>query len=273
MANEKKKELTISEVKPENSIEVTALMDNKQVDIPVTYANVTEEEVNTLTTIFGKNFIPIELIMHDVNGQSVPVSFEKQNSVLQIVVVSSNGVFKFKNVRIVKQEFKNGRVLHVIHVLTPKGIPYNRRRGVRVNIDTRMEIEQNDEKFQVLVREISYCGFSFINLSPNEFNEKQQFLLVLIERDGDKHFTVGKFIGKVHRVEKAPNGANIYGCILHEKHAAKLQKYVAMKQLEFLNGKKAFFDIQKNSNGENWRADVADALKTSLDDEQDKASE
>ena len=61
-------------------------------------------------------------------------------------------------------------------------------------------------------------------------------------------------------------GKTVYGCILADKHAAALQKYVAMKQLEFLNGKK-MKDIEKNSTSANWRAEMADALGYAMEED------
>ncbi len=260
MSYTKNKQLHIKDVKPDDSISVTALMGEKKVELSATFASLTDIEKSTLDGIYGDKYVPIEQIELDVNGKQTNVIFEKQNSVLEVVVVNASGVFKFKNVRIVRYTFNEQRSIQVIHALTPKGMPHNRRRGIRINIDTRMTLEQNDNKYIILCRDISYCGFSFINLSPDEINVNQPFLLHLIERNEDKSFNVGKFIGKVQRVEESDNGAKVYGCILHEKHAAQLQKYIAMKQMEMLNGKKAFDDIKKLSTSENWRADVADAL-------------
>ena len=43
----------------------------------------------------------------------------------------------------------------------------------------------------------------------------------------------------------------------------KLQKYVALKQVEFLSGKKQYAEIQKTSTSEDWKAEVAEALSES----------
>ena len=89
-----------------------------------------------------------------------------------------------------------------------------------------MELEQENVKIPVLVREISYCGFSFINLSKSDVDIKKAFVLNLMERDGDRAYSIGKFVGKVHRVQEVDGGKTVYGCILADKHAAALQKYI-----------------------------------------------
>ncbi|SHI86931.1 hypothetical protein [Pseudobutyrivibrio xylanivorans] len=267
MSDNKKQQLHISEVKPTDSITVTAMMDSKKIEISCTYAELTEEQTEFLNVNYGNHYLPVELITMEVNGEVVPVTFQEQNSVLQVVVVNPDGVFKFENILIRKTTLPGDRTFHLINAVSTLGIRFNRRRGVRVNVDTRMELEQGEEKFIILVREISYCGFSFINLSQKDVDPSRPFVLNLIERDGDKSFSYGKFIGKVHRTEEVKGGSTIYGCILAEKHADQLQKYVAMKQLELLTGKKAFAeDIQKTSNSDRWRAEVADALGDTLVD-------
>ncbi len=267
MSDNKKQQLHISEVKPTDSIAVTAMMDSKKVEISCTYAELTEEQTEFLNVNYGNHYLPVELITMEVNGEVVPVTFQGQNSVLQVVVVNPDGVFKFENILIRKTTLPGDKTFHLINAVSTLGIRYNRRRGVRVNVDTRMELEQGEEKFIILVREISYCGFSFINLSQKDVDPSRPFVLNLIERDGDKSFSYGKFIGKVHRTEEVKGGSTIYGCVLADKHADQLQKYVAMKQLELLTGKKAFAeDIQKTSNSDRWRAEVADALGDTLID-------
>lgn len=271
MSDEKKQQLHISEVKPEDSISVTAIMDGKKVEISCTYAELTEEQKEFLNVNYGNHYLPVELITMEVNGEEIPVSFQGQNSVLQVVVVNSDGVFKFEKILIRKTTLPGEKTFHLINAISTLGIRFNRRRGVRVNVDTRMELEQGEVKFVILVREISYCGFSFINLSQTDVDINRPFILNLIERDGDKSFSYGKFIGKVHRVEEVKGGNTIYGCVLADKHADQLQKYVAMKQLEILTGKKAFAeDIQKNSNSDRWRAEIADALGDTLLENDDK---
>ncbi len=272
MSDEKKQQLHISEVKPDDSISVTAMMDGKKVDLSCKYAELTEEQLEFLEVNYGNHYLPVELITMEVNGEEIPLNFQGQNSVLQVVVVNSDGVFKFEKILIRKTTLPGDKTFHLINAISTIGIRFNRRRGVRVNVDTRMELEQGEEKFIILVREISYCGFSFINLSQSDVDINRPFVLNLIERDEEKSFSYGKFIGKVHRVEEVKGKSTIYGCVLAEKHADQLQKYVAMKQLEFLTGKKAFGeDIQKNNNSDRWRAEIADELgKTLFEDDEKK---
>ena len=266
MSETKKKVLHIDEVTPDNNITVSAMMGKKQIDLQALYADLTAAEKEALDSIYGKKYIPIELITEEVEGETLAVTFQKQNSQVEVVVVNPDGVFKFANIRILKFKFDDGKAIHVIHGLNPKGVPCNRRRGVRINLDTRMELEQENNKFIILVRDISYCGFSFVNLSKNDIDINKPFILNLMERDGDKAFSMGRYVGKVQRQQEQEKGPTIYGCILAEKHAAALQKYIAMKQLEFLNGKK-LKDVEKNSDSDNWRAEVADALGELLEED------
>ena len=266
MSDSKKKVLHISEVTAENNITISAMMGKKQIDLQAIYATLTDAEKDALDEIYGDKYIPIELIIEEHEGETLAVTFMKQNSKVEVVAVTPYGVFKFSNVRILRFDFDTGKSIHVIHGLATKGVPCNRRRGVRINLDTRMELEQENVKIPVLVREISYCGFSFINLSKSDVDIKKAFVLNLMERDGDRAYSIGKFVGKVHRVQEVDGGKTVYGCILADKHAAALQKYVAMKQLEFLNGKK-MKDIEKNSTNANWRAEMADALGYAMEED------
>ena len=268
MSNEKKQQLHISDVKPSDSIAVTAMMGSKKVELPATYAELTEEQLEFLNINYGNHYLPVELITEEVNGEEIPITFDGNNSVLHVVVVTPDGVFKFEHILIRKTTLPGEKNFHLINAISTIGIRFNRRRGVRVNIDSRMELEQGEEKFQILVREISYCGFSFVNLSPNDVDPARPFILNIIERDEDKSFSIGKFIGKVHRVEEQSGGGKIYGCVLADKHANQLQRYIAMKQMEALTGKKAFVDIQKNYNSDRWRQEIADALGQELNQDE-----
>lgn len=260
MTKDNKGKMNITTISPDDNISVTALLDNKKVDLDVDYASISEDEMNQLIRKYGKLILPIELITTEFDGDNITVNFDSQNCLLKFIVVNQAGVFKWDHIKVKKHTFPSGKAVHVVISLVPEGVKYNRRRGVRVSIDTRMEIEQNDVKYMVLVRDISYCGFSFINLTPGDFNPAQPFLLHLIERDGDRSFTVGKFVGKVLRTQEMDNLPTVYGCILSEKHAMQLQKYVAMKQMEFISGKKQYSEIQKTSNSQDWRALMAEAL-------------
>lgn len=267
MAKEKVSKLHINDVKASDRITVIAMMDNKKIELPAKFAELTEEERGELS-VYGKNILAVEGIVQEKEKELYIVSFTGHVSVLESIVINEDGVFKFDYVQIKKHELKSGKVIHVIVAINPEGKRYNRRRGIRINLDTSMTIEQGEQKFVVLVRDMSYCGVGFVNLSPEEIDRKKPFILNLVEKDEDKSFTVGKFIGKVHRVYEQENGSTTYGCIIAEKHAEFLQRYIALKQMEAINGKKAFNSLQKTSENENWRADVASALNELLTEDQ-----
>ena len=159
----KEEKINISNITPDDNISVTALMDNKKLELPAKYANLTEEQNQLIHRIYGDKILPLELIVKEVNGEALTVSFDTKNSLLQFVVVNKQGVFKWDNIKVKKHSFQDGKSIHIITAVNPEGKKHNRRRGVRVSVDTRMTIEQNDTKYIVLVRDISYCGFKFCN--------------------------------------------------------------------------------------------------------------
>ena len=268
MKREKKKlptdkKLHISKVRPEDHISINAIGKNKKLEFEVTYAEITEQDKAEIEASYGDATLPIELIVHEVNGQEKPISFAGHSSALEFIAINPEGVYKWEHINLIKYTLSSGSMIHLIIALLPEGIKFNRRRGVRVNMDTRMEIEQDDKRIAVLVREMSYCGLSFINLSSREVDPSKPFVLNLIDIDEkkEKTFVVGKFYGKIQRQRVEEDGTVVYGCILAERHAEYLQKFIAMKQLENISGKKAYKGYQRNNSTQFWKEDAVDALE------------
>ncbi|MCR4567538.1 MAG: hypothetical protein K5769_05775 [Pseudobutyrivibrio sp.] len=256
------KKLHIKKVRPEDHLSIVAMGEDKKLEFEVTYAELTPEEEAELATKYSNAFLPIELIVQEFEGKEKAVSFAGHSSILEFIAINPEGVYKWEHIQLIKYKFDNGKMIHVIVALLPEGEKFNRRRGVRIDIDTRMELEQGDNKIEVIVRDLSYCGFSFTKVSEDSLDFTKAFLLNLIDYDpkSEKTYSVGRFAGKVHRQREDENGNMVYGCILAEKHAEYLQKYVAMKQMERISKKTEYKAVQKNSESQFWKEEVVDAL-------------
>ncbi len=265
--SEKKSKVNISEINAQAKITVMALMDKKKIELPAKLAQLSDQELAELSK-FGKNVLPLESIVQQKEKDIYIVSFSGHISVLGMIVVNSDGVFLWDHIQIKKHVFSTGKIIHLVVALVPDGKRHNRRRGIRINIDTTMTLEQGESKYLVLLKDLSYCGLSFVNLSPEEPDYSQPFLIHLTEKNEDKSFLIAKIITKVHRSHETKDGITVYGCIVHEKHANLLQRYIALKQMEAVNGKRPIKEVQKTSNKETWRADVAEALNDLINEEQ-----
>lgn len=259
------KEFLLSNIKKEYTLSIVARLKGKKIDLPLEYAELTDEEYEELTEKYGKEFLPLEPIVRQWEEKLLEISFKGHESVLELFVVTDEEVFQWVAVKVFRINLSTGRYINMITSSLKMGKKYNRRRGVRINIDTVMNLEQEGETFHVIVKDLSYCGVGFFELGEGMVKKGVPFILHLTEpgEDGEEKL-VCKLVGKVlHQRNDA--GGIFSGCILSTKHAAFLQKYVAMKQMEQISGKKRDFGISYHVISEDWKRERAERLNAYKD--------
>jgi hypothetical protein len=102
-----------------------------------------------------------------------------------------------------------------------------------------MDVEQGQSIYNVIVRDISYCGVAFIEpmVEESQLDASKPFALHLYDEGEDGERLVGIFRGKITNQQKIDSGI-LNGCEIAADHASELQKYIANKQIEELRGKK-----------------------------------
>ena len=260
MSKKVSKGLLLSNIKKDYTLSIVATLKGKKLDLPLEYAELTDEEYNELTEKYGKEILPLEPIVRQWEEKLLEISFKGHESVLELFVVTNEEVFQWTAVKVFRINLSTGRYINMIISDLICGKKYNRRRGVRINIDKVMNLMQEGENFHVIVKDLSYCGVGFFELGEGMVKKGVPFILHLTEtgEDGEDKL-VGKLVGKILHQRKDAGGV-FSGCILSTKHAAFLQRYIAMKQMEQISGRKQNFSISHNASGEDWKSEIVDRL-------------
>ena len=253
--------LNISEITPEATISIVATYENRKIELPTEYAHLSDEEQIELEEKYGKKILPLENILKKWQDKLKEIDFKGTLSKLNLVVICKEGIFHWENVKIAKYTFKSGKAIHIVVSRRLEGERYNRRRGVRINIDKVMDVEQGDKRYSVIVRDLSYCGVAFVEPLGAQLDTKEEFILHLIDKDDEgNEITIAKIRGRINNQKDNENGGVLNGCTIAADHAAFLQKYIATKQIEAIRGKRPGKKLEKNKTGEDWKEKIVDAL-------------
>lgn len=263
---ENKKTLSISEINKDTTLSVVATLDGKKLELPIDYANVSPMEMGEIKEHYGNLIIPLNDVVKQWQEKMFEVSFRGHLSKLELLAINTKGVYHWDDINIYKVKLTTGLSVNLLKVKVPEGEKFNRRRGVRIALDKRMDIEQNGEIFRVIVRDLSYCGLGFIEPGESKVNVGVPFILFLAEDTKDGEKLIGKFKGKVINQRELPAGGVFSGCVLSADHSTFLQRYIAMKQMEQLGGRNREADVQKNVTGKNWKNTIVNSLMESLDE-------
>lgn len=264
-------EITIADITKDYTLSIIATLDSKTIEMPAEYAKLSSEEVSEIEKRFGPDIIPLENIMTKIQEKMLEVSFKGHVSTLDLVAVSEEGVFKWAHAKVYRVKLATGKEINLLTSKQRFGEKFNRRRGVRIDLDKAMKIEQQDQTYTVVVRDLSYCGVSFVEPNGAQVQKGMPFTLHLSENSEDGEKLIGAFTGKILNQRTLDSGAVVSGCILSASHASFLQRYIATKQMEEISGKrKKDAGIKKTATGEDWQLKLADALEASLDEVESK---
>lgn len=249
----------ISEITPEATISVIGTLDNKKMELPTEYAHLTPDEANELDIKFGEGYLPLESILQYWQDRLMEVSFKGHESKIDLIAITKNGLYRWENISVRKYELSTGKSVHIVTAPNHYGSKYNRRRGVRIKIDRVMNVEQDDNMYSVIVKDLSYCGVAFTEPLGAQLDSKRPFILHLVENGDDGEVLIGKFACEIRNQKEEESGAVTSGCIIYADHAPFLQRYIANKQIEEIRGKKVD-PLTKNSYSKEWKRDVAEAF-------------
>ncbi len=271
MENKKLNEITISDITKDYTLSIVATLESKTIEMPAEYARLTMEETSEIKKRFGEDILPLENIMTKIQEKMLEVSFKGHVSVLDLIAISEDGVFKWAHVNVYRVKLATGKEINLLTSKQRFGEKFNRRRGVRIDLDKAMKIEQQGQTYTVVVRDLSYCGVSFVEPNGSQVQKNVPFSLYLTEDSDEGEKMVGTFTGKILNQRTMDSGAVVSGCILSASHASYLQRYIAIKQMEKLSGtRKGHAGVKKTATGEDWQRKLAGALEASLDEVESK---
>ncbi len=255
--------IKIQDLTSESSLSILALIDDKQTEVPIKMAVLTEDEMDEDSSIINGPFVPLDVIVHEMDKKFAVISFQNARADIQLIAVHDGEIYKWDNVMVTMIQLENGKKIHLCKLQNSKGTKFNRRRGVRLPLDQAMEVQQKGTTYKVIVRDLSYCGIGLLERGESKLDVKEPFILFLSERNKDKEVIVGKITAKIIRQEKTENGDTISGCITAKGHYNFLQRYIAIKQMERIKGE-SMNGVQRTCNNENWRYTTAKELGRDL---------
>ncbi|SFH57354.1 PilZ domain-containing protein [Pseudobutyrivibrio sp. OR37] len=234
MENKKRlQKIHIVRITKDDTISILATVNDRLLELPLTYAELTVGEKEELIDRYGAQVLAVGNILKMWQDKINEIHVKGKISKLDLIDVNPYGVFKWDNVKINKCVLKTGKLIYVITPKSSEGARYNRRRGVRIKIDKPMTVEQNEKFYTVIVKDISYCGVAIEELGVSKLDTKQEFILHFSETDLDGNDKpVGEFWGRVKTQKNNENGSVVSGCVFSADHASFLQKYIATKQIE-----------------------------------------
>ena len=204
MNGENKKELKISEIQKDFKLSIVAGINTKKVELPVDYAILSEDEQNEVQTKYGLEALPLDPIMKQLEEKILEISFADHSSNLELVVVTTEDVFYWPSVKIFRIKLSSGRKINILTSDLACGKKFNRRRGIRIDLDKLMTIEQAGESVPVIVKDLSYCGVGFFEPGTGRVQRGMPFILHLTESGKDGDDVVCKLTGKIlHQREEA----------------------------------------------------------------------
>lgn len=150
---------------------------------------------------------------------------------LQVNNISDNKVYEFSNVEILNVKTKDQHIHHRMVCKNP-GKQINRRTAVRVwiGLDGIAQIGMNRTAYNVLVKDISVSGISFIFHKDMQVEPGTMTHITFHDSTARTHFSLGAIIV---RKEELEDGRVLYGCRLNQESSA-IAKYVNDKQREKL---------------------------------------
>jgi len=253
--------LSINSLREGANVSLRALLDGKYTDIPISIAQVEDEERLELNKKINCPYVALDVIVQEWQKKFMVVSFQQKEAQIALVAVHEKGIFKWDNVKVDMFVLESGKRVHVVRVMSEYGERFNRRRGVRIDFGKNMDVRQGGKTHRLLVKDISYCGVGFVEYGESQLSADEPFVLFLSDEEDGKDVLVGKFTGKMVRQDVLENGVTISGCIFASDHYPFLQKYLAVKQMQQINSKFKYKSVTKYDEGKDWKTNTVKQLE------------
>ncbi len=173
------------------------------------------------------------------------VGFSTNGLVIRVFAVNKADmrVYQFNNVKIRNIKMPDDKIYHEIRCMTPGKI-VNRRAACRVwlGFDGIAQIELNKRTYDVVIKDISVTGISFVCGGDVKVEPDMVVHLTFEDESSKVRFSIGAI---VVRSEEADHQKIVYGCRLNQESSA-ISKYVNEKQREKLRATRTVNAIPPN---------------------------
>ena len=258
------KTLDIEELNSEAMLSLMAIIEGKQVELPLTMAQLSGEEKAELQNRIKGSILALEVVMMEGAERPTIINFKNAAAEMTLYAVVGEDAYRWDNVRIGLLQLKTGRRVHVLKPVISAGQKHNRRKGLRLDMDITMEILQDGRKVNVLVQDISYCGLRILERGGSQLDKEQPFIVALIDDNKGERKPVINLDAKIVRQKVFENGDVESGCIIAKGQQDFLQRYVAIKQMERIRGGVVYKTIARTDTTEDWKKNTAEKLSEEI---------
>lgn len=242
MVSKKIQNISIADLGSRVTVSVIADVGDQKIELPAERASLSSTELLQVQAKYGKNIFPLCDVINKWQEKIKAAKIKGKIGNLDFIVITSFGVFKWEDIKLYKFKLESGRIIYIVVASDELGERYNRRRGIRIGIDKVMDVEQMDNMYSVIVKDISYCGVAILEPMGSQIDPDGYFMLHLIDYDeeGNTH-PVAEITAKIANQKVNEDGSVFSGCSILADHASFLQQYIANKQIEILRAKNTNF--------------------------------
>ena len=238
MVSRKIQNISIAELGSRTTVSIIADVGEQKIELPAERASLSPTEISQVRAKYGNNIFLIDDVLNKWQEKIKAAKIKGKITRLDFIAVTSFGVFKWDDIKLYKSKLESGRIIYVVVASEELGERYNRRRGIRINIDKVMDVEQMDNMYSIIVKDISYCGVAIVEPMGSQIDPDEYFLLHLIDYDQDGNTRpVAEITAKIANQKENEDGSVFSGCAILADHASFLQQYIANKQREDLRAK------------------------------------
>lgn len=174
-----------------------------------------------------------DLLAEPILKDDKMLGFSAKGLIIRIQVANSEDqkVYEWNNVQIVNVKKEDGSMYHQIMCKTP-GKQVNRRGACRVwvGIDGLAQIGLSRNTHEVMIKDISISGISFICSKEVKADNGSVVHLTFLDKEVNAKFSIGAIIVRSEEIDEY---SVMYGCRLNSESNA-ISKYINDKQREKL---------------------------------------
>ena len=171
------------------------------------------------------------LIIEPVYVDNKMVSFKGNNMNTSVIIndVANSKLLEWNRVSIGTVKGSDGKICHMIQS-DKEGKKINRRSNFRVSVTTHGKMMMNfqNTEYDVIIRDISANGYSFVCDSGLDINISTPIAISFYDEIVDVHFTLMATVIRIEPLVDDPN-SSLIGCRLHSENV-QVNKYVVDKQ-------------------------------------------
>lgn len=196
------------------------------------FVNIGKEQL-VFETKIQEVFPKKRLVLADpIYREEKVISFKGKNLIVDLLVsFEDNKPQLFKNISVALMKKGDGSLCYNFATIA-ESKPYNRRKSFRcfVGLKTSVQCGPNRAAYDVIIKDVSYDGFSIVCPPEVNFSQDQVAHVLLTDyiEETAENFSFHLY-GLVVRIVELENNSILYGCRLNNK-VSGLENYIIKKE-------------------------------------------